>query len=307
MIAYPRAPYPELYARLYSTTIEALWPAARMVGMRRRTFLQALATTPVAAMLPGADPSIEAVTAVTGGFRRLEPTTPARELRTPVTAQLRFVAHRLDQGGKQLAAAASEVAGFAAWLAWDQGDDTHAGTLYGQAVEYAQRSESELLTAYMEGSRLLWAAENGRPARPPDSVGGLPPTVTAWLTAVQATAYASMGNADDTFAALRRAERAIAGNHEPLWPWLFPFDAQKLAGYVGACASKLQLPKTAIPALTDALPQERTKQRALILADLSANHAALGQHDQAHTYAREAASIGQERGSRKILRQLQAA
>jgi transcriptional regulator with XRE-family HTH domain len=314
VVQFPRAPYPKLYARLYATTVDALWPPGTIEAMRRRTFLQALAATPVVTMLPDADASTEAVTAVTGGFRRLEATTPASELRAPVNAHLRFVAHRLSGGGKQLAAAASEAAGFAAWLAVDQDDDKQAAKLYGRAVEYGQRSGSDLLVSYMEGSRLLWLAETeARPVFGSALTAGfrdateLPPTVRAWLAVVEATAHAAHGNADDTFAALQRAEHAIASNHEPSWPWLFPFDARRLAGYVGACATKLNLHKTAIPALQDALPQTRTKQRALILVDLSTNYAALGQHDQARVYAHEAASIGQERHSMKILRRLQAA
>jgi len=51
-----------------------------MTGMERRQFLQAVAATPLAALLGADDPSSEAMTAVTGGFRRLESTTPAAEL-----------------------------------------------------------------------------------------------------------------------------------------------------------------------------------------------------------------------------------
>ena len=82
--------------------------------MERQRFLQAMAATTGAALLGGADPSFEAITTVTGGFRRLEATTPAAELRGPVGAHLAFIAGRLERGGGQLAAAASEAAGIAA-------------------------------------------------------------------------------------------------------------------------------------------------------------------------------------------------
>ena len=55
IIAMPRRPYPALYAELYRTTVETLWPTARIDGMERRRFLQAMAATTGAAMLPGAD------------------------------------------------------------------------------------------------------------------------------------------------------------------------------------------------------------------------------------------------------------
>ena len=140
IIAMPRRPYPALYTELYRTTVETLWPTARIDGMERRRFLQAMAATTGAAMLPGADPSADAITSVTGGFRRLEATTPAGELRDPVGAHLRFIAGRLDHGGRQFAAAASEAAGFAAWLAVDQADDCQAHQQYRRAVGYADRA-----------------------------------------------------------------------------------------------------------------------------------------------------------------------
>ncbi len=319
IIIIPRHPYPALYAALYSTTVKALWPDARIDPMERRGFLRALAATPVAAMLPAdADLTTEAVTAVTGGFRRLEATTAAGELRNPVGAHLRFIAGRLDGGGKRLAAAASEAAGFAAWLAFDQGADALARRQYSQAVAYAERSGSDLLAAYMLGSMSLWAAEVGNGNHALSLAGRargriareVPPTVHAWMAAIEATAHASIGNADATLAALKRAESAVAQGHEPLWPWLFPFDHAKLAGYVGGCATRLGLPKTAIPALQEALAglgPARTKQRALILADLAANHRALGNTDQARALADQARSIGVEYGSEKIGRRVRQA
>jgi transcriptional regulator with XRE-family HTH domain len=312
LIAFPRAPYPELYAALYGTTIEALWPTAKIDAMERRRFFQAMAVTAGAALLPGADPSAEAVTAVTGGFRRLEATTPAGELRRPVDAHLRFLDGRLDRGGRQLAAAASEAAGLAAWLAVDQADDGAALQHYRRAIGYAERSGSEVLAAYMLGSMALWAAEAGRGRAARRLIGQaqqrIPttaaPTVQGWSAAIEGVAHASAGDADAALAALKRAEVAVALGHEPRWPWLYPFDAARLAGYVGACATRLRLPRTALPALAEALDglgADRTKQRALILADLAVNHRALGDADQARELAAEAQAIGAERASPKVL------
>jgi hypothetical protein len=315
VIGRPRDPYPMLYAALYNTTVEALWPAGRIGSMERRRFLQAMAVTTGAVMLPGADPSADAITSVTGGFRRLEATTPADELRAPVRAHLRFIAGRLHHGGRQLAAAASEAAGFAAWLAVDQADDTQAGHHYRRAVSYAERSGSDVLAAYMLGSMALWAAEAGRGSEARRLIGRAhdriphtaPPTLQAWSAAIEAIAQAGAGDADATLAALKRAETAVAKAHDPVWPWLFPFDAVKLAGYVGACATRLKLPRTALPALQEALDglgPARTKQRALVLADLAANQRAVGDDDQARELAAEAHAIGVERSSPKVLRRV---
>jgi tetratricopeptide (TPR) repeat protein len=318
VIAMPRPPYPELYARLYRTTVGTLWPPSRIGGMERRRFLQAMAATTGAALLGGADPSTEAVTTVTGGFRRLESTTAAADLSAPVGAHLRFIAGQLDRSGSQLAAAASEAAGLAAWLAVDQADDVQAREHYRQAVGYAQRSGSKVLASYMLGSMALWAAEMGRATEAAKLLSqarhaisaAAPPTVHAWLAAIEATTEASAGDADAALAACKRAETAAAADHEPMWPWLYPFDDVKVVGYLGACATRLRLPRTALPALTEALDglgPARTKQRALVLADLATNHRALGEHDQAQERAAEAHAIGVERTSAKVLRRVRLA
>lgn len=261
---------------------------------------------------------MDAITAVTGGFRRLESTTAAADLGAPVLAHLRFITGQLDHGGRKLAAAASEAAGLAAWLAVDQADDAAAGRQYRQAVSYAHRSGSDTLAAYMLGSMALWAAETGRASDATRLLGHArqsipqpaPPTVGAWLAAIEATAHASTGDADAALAACKRSETAVAAAHDPMWPWLFPFDAAKLAGYVGACATRLGLPRTALPALTEALDglgPARTKQRALMLADLAVNHRALGHDDEAREVAAEARAIGIERRSAKVLQRVRLA
>ena len=165
-----------------------------------------------------------------------------------------------------------------------------AGRHYRKAVGHAERSGSDVLAGYMLGSMALWAAETGRLSEAASLLGqarrsiphAAPPTVHAWLAAIEATAHASAGDADAALAVCKRAETAVAAGHEPMWPWLFPFDAAKLASYVGACATRLRLPRTALPALTEALDglgPARTKQRALVLADLAVNHRALGDDD----------------------------
>jgi transcriptional regulator with XRE-family HTH domain len=319
VIAMPRPPYPALYAELYGVSVETLWPAARIEEMERRRFLRAMAATGVAAMLPpGSDMTTEAITSVTGGFRRLEAGTPVTELRGPVGAHLRFIAGRLERGGAQLAPAASEAAGFAAWLAFDQADDQNAARHYGRAIGYAERSGSDVLAAYMLGSMSAWAAEVGNGRQALDLIGRarsrlpalVPPTVRAWTAAVQATAHASVGDADAALAALKQAEQAAAGAHEPLWPWLFPFDPAKHAAYLGACAARLRLPRTAVPALHDALAglgPAPTKTRALVLADLAASHRAMGDHEQAVSLADQARAIGEACGSARVARRLLAA
>jgi hypothetical protein len=66
----------------------------------------------------------------------------------------------------------------------------------------------------------------------------------------------------------------------------------------------LRLSRTALPALREALDglrEARTKQRALVLADLAANYRALGDADHAPELAAEAHAVGVERSGAKVL------
>lgn len=261
----------------------------------------------------------QAVTLVTGQYRRLEATTPAGELLGPVRAHLSFISRLLDaeahSGNALLAASASEAAGFAAWLAFDQGEHDGTRQHYQSAVGYAERAGSTVLQAYMLGSMSLWSAalDNGREAVDlavkarrliPHHA---PPCPQAWAATVEATAYASMRDSKASLAALGRAEEAIEHGQpdaEPLWPWVYPFDEARIAAYRGACAVKLQLPKAALPALDQAVREQGpapTKQRALALCDQAAAYTLLGDLDEACRLTDEAYGIGVQTRSKKIV------
>jgi tetratricopeptide (TPR) repeat protein len=299
VIAMPRAPYPALYAELFGLPVETLWPTATMDGMDRRTFLQAIAAASGSALLPAGD-DLDAILAVTAGLRRLEATTPVAELRPPVLAHLRLVGRRSDRG-PGYAAAAAEVARFAAFMAWDQQDHQQARALYGRAVRYAERSRFEVLTAYMRGSWALWAAETDQGAEAVRIGRQVPeaPTIRPWLAAMRATVASSVGDADATLAALRDAEHALQVEQQPPHPGIYPLTPAKLQGYTGRCYVRLGLHRAAVPALQEALDgMPRSKQRGVLLRDLAR---ALGDSDEARELAGEARRIGEELQSRKVL------
>jgi tetratricopeptide (TPR) repeat protein len=299
VIGMPRAPYPELYAKLYRTAVGTLWPAGTMAGMNRRTFLQMVAAAGGGTVLAGED-DLQAMLAVTAGLRRLEPTTPATELRSSVLTHLRLVGQRADRGPKY-AAAAGEVARFGAWLAWDQQDHAQAQALYGRAVRYGERSGDAVVSSYMVGSWALWAAETGHGAKAV-RVGRRVAdarSITPWLSTMRATVASSVRDTDATLAALADAERAMANDQEPSWSFIYPLTPAKLQGYAGRCYVRLGLHKAAVPALREALEGTgRTKQRAVLLGDLA--HA-LGDGDEARELGAEARRIGDELASAKVL------
>jgi tetratricopeptide (TPR) repeat protein len=299
VVGLPRHPYPSLYAALYGVPVAALWPAGTMADVNRRTFLQVVAAAGGGRLL-AADDDLEAMLAVTAGLRRLEPTTPAAELGGSVLTHLRLVGQRAESG-PAYAAAAAEVARFAAWLAWDQQDHAKARTQYGRAVRYGERSGDRVVGAYMQGSWALWAAETGQGAEAVRLAGRVADArpIGPWLGAMRATVASSVRDVDGTLAALRDAERAMAAEQEPSWSFIYPLTPAKLQGYAGRCYVRLGLHKAAVPALREALAGTgRTKQRAVLLADLA--HA-LGDTDEARELAGEARQIGDELASRKVL------
>jgi hypothetical protein len=293
VIGRPRDPLPQLYAELYRTSVDDLWPgqlsSGREVRVERRRFLQTTLAAGAAALVP--DDDLASLQAITAGLRRLEATTPAAELQGPTLAHLRLLGRRADRG-PAYAAAAAEVARLAAWLAWDAQDHPQARALYGRAVAYAEHSGQDQLVGHMLGSWALWCAETGQGAeavrvarRVPKGHGG------PWMAAMTATVAASAEDADTALASLRTAEARLTDPGIPLTP-------ASLAGYVGRTHLMLGFPRTAAPALREAVAADPpARHRALLLAAL----ARVVDPEEAAVLHGRARAIGRQLGSRRVM------
>jgi len=142
-----------------------------------------------------------------------------------------------------VAAAVSEAAGFAAWLHADMHDIGTARTYYRLAIDRARRAGHDLLAGYMLGSLAAFEIDGDDPAlalaltaEARRQIGDTDhPAPRAWLASIEALGHAA-ARADDDAAnrALIKAERAVDNSDTsapPPWPWVFPFDHAKLAGY----------------------------------------------------------------------------
>ncbi|MGH3981885.1 MAG: helix-turn-helix domain-containing protein [Pseudonocardiaceae bacterium] len=270
---------------------------------RRELLLGAAAAVLASAVLPGTvladDESAAAVHAITTAHRKLEGTTSSPELTEPVLAHLRMATRMQAEiwdplSAKAMAAAVSEVAGLAGWLHWDTHDLGSARRHYRSAVEHAQRASDSLLTAYMLGSLASFVVHEGEASEGLALVRHAaractrqrPATADAWLAAMEAVAHATAGNDIQTWQALDRAEEAverIATEERPPWPWVFPFDARKIASHRLTCAVRLRRPGVAYAAVDDLalMASGHRKQGALVLLDLASAHVQTREVDEA--------------------------
>src|ERR1022692_1822171 len=296
---------------------------------KRRDFGKALALAFVPLPMPAQvdEGTVSALTAITGAQRRLDSSTPARELVRGVAAHVEMANRLLSRmrrspltGG--LAAALSEAAGLAAWLHADMCDIGTARTYYRLAIDGARQAGHDLLAGYMLGSLAAFEIDAGDPilgltfiAKARQQVGkAAHPTPRAWLAGIEALGYATArrdsGAAGE---ALHQAELAIGSDGTllpPPWPWMFPFDYPKLAGYRALVAVRLERPADALAAFAESLAaaQPAPKQRAVIMLEVAtaACQDGIRQRDtariaEAFRLAGEALSVGTMYSSERVI------
>jgi len=286
----------------------ALLGRAATAGLLTSTLgrLPALAST-----TPADARAIEAVTSASRSYRQLWEATPAEDLRELAFGHLRLISRLLtsttserDQAG--LAAAASDTSLLAAWLAEDSWDLVAVQHHYREARTYAERSHDDLLGVYVAccmSEWEVWGTRNGAKA-----VGLVqqatrllprtaPPAAHAWMAAHEARAYAAAHDEPAAINALLRADKALEeanGNSDAVWPWMFPANDQEISRYRGYAAVSLELPTTAVPALTGWLERLGTapaKMRAYTLSKLAEAHIQAGDVEQACDLGAQAFTI----------------
>jgi len=281
--------------------------------VNRKTFLKATLGTGAGVLLAPSDANlIEILSGPTAYYRQMESAVPSDRLSPSVDAHLTLasgiVRHRLrtSDGFRML----SEVAGLAAWLAADRGDNAMARRRYTEAIGHAERTHHPLLAAYMTASLGHFAIEAG------DINPGLillrrasgqldtdaPNTARAWLASLLAVAYASSGDRKRTLAELRRAEKLVARQpDEPQWPWVFTFCAAKAARYRASAFGRLGDLRAARTAFTDAGPAlTAAKPRAMAQVEHARVLARTGDIAGGCALATEALSIARTYGSERI-------
>lgn len=290
---------------------------------RRRDFTKAVALATLS--LPNAsavgevhEGTATALRDITGNQRRLDASSPSRDLVKAALAHLDLSSRTLLRARKtpfatEVAAVTSEAAGFAAWLHADMGDTGSARLFYHRAVEHAHQSEDALLAIYMLGSLALFETDSEDPAlglrlaqEASRKLGdGAHPTARAWLSCVCALGHAALGDVSAAQRELSRAEDAAerSDNTEPPWPWVFRFDAAKVAGYRALAAVRLRRPYEARAAFFEAFAtaSPAPKQQSILMVELASAHADAGDVDEAFRLASEALHMGASYRSEKVV------
>jgi transcriptional regulator with XRE-family HTH domain len=296
---------------------------------KRRDFgkAMALALVPPPTRAVVDETTAPVLTAITGAQRRLDATTSARELARGVVAHVEMANRLLARAGKtpfaaDVAAAASEAAGFAAWLHADMYDIGTARAYYRIAIDRARRAGQDLLAGYMLGSLAAFEIDGGDPglgsaliADARQQIGSTPhPAPRAWLDATEALSLAATRHASDAAGrALTRAAKTIEkdrGSVPAPWPWVFPFDHAKLAGYRALVAVRLTRPADALAAFAESLSavQPAPKQRAIVMLEVAtaARQDGMGRRDsdridEAFRLACEALTMGVTYSSERVI------
>ncbi|WP_380284860.1 helix-turn-helix transcriptional regulator [Kitasatospora purpeofusca] len=128
-----------------------------------------------------------------------------------------------------------------------------------------------------------------------------------WIAAVQAEAYAGLGDLDGCMRALDTADQVHAlGGTVQNGGWL-RFDGSRLAEERGTCYLALGRPDLAEPSLTAALRQELSpRRRGAVLAELAVLGAQRRDIDQVVEYSAAAIDLAGQTGSGYIGRKLEA-
>ncbi|MBA3824220.1 MAG: helix-turn-helix transcriptional regulator [Ktedonobacterales bacterium] len=132
-------------------------------------------------------------------------------------------------------------------------------------------------------------------------------TTKAWLAAVQAEAYAKLGNVSACMRELEEAEVELSKDGPDMLYYETHFDEGRLYGYKGACLLLLNKPSDAIVALDKGisiLPSKFARQHAIMYADKAIASSLTGELELSCGFAIEALKLSQRTKSDLVLQRV---
>ncbi|WP_155981451.1 helix-turn-helix domain-containing protein [Nocardia sp. BMG111209] len=279
------------------------------------------------------DSDIDAVEAISDGFRRWDLAHGGGLCRTAALSQLQQVAV-LDDAvctpsvRARLYVATAELASMAGWLAYDVEDHNAARRLWTYALHTAQRAEESPRSTDLMTLILLDMAHQALHLRRPKDALSFAQLAAAtstsrrhpvsqitagYIQAVIAWCWAALGKADSTNRALAESRRrydAASADTTPPWAW-FVTDAE-IAAQQGhslylLSATQPRFAEAAVTRLTVAVQghaAEHERSRAVVLPTLAVAHFRVGDTDSAVRVGREAVSAVSTLSSRRCYARL---
>lgn len=320
MPGQPRAPAPPTTA---STVMNAEWkwigptlPVEHAGGHQSEALSRALTRREIA------ETTVQSLQDLVHTLRRLDDEVGPKQLVGAVTNHLRWVTDRLAEAERRgttftaLCGVAAELSQLAGWLSFDMSLTDEARRHLKAAHQAAMIAGDVTLAAYALGWTSIVAGQHDASAglalaRAAQHRSGIDaaPSVTAWLTRVEAEALAATGDRAGSEEALERVQVAAArprSERDPSWTY-FISDGQ-IAAYRGVCYVRLGQGRHAEVALREALAVLQpsfTRDRCLYMTYLAAAHLQQGQPDLAASVALSALGLAVETGSPRSIQRLQ--
>jgi tetratricopeptide (TPR) repeat protein len=316
VIRRPRAPLPDLYAKLYGKPVAALWPDGGLVAWVDLSDDLAEELPELAVRHVG-EADVDRIRADTDLFGLMDQRHGGGHVRWMVVEYLRREVAPLlhgtysDRVGRELFATAAMLTRRAGMMAYDAGQHGPARRHLGQALQLARNAGHRALCAHVltsmshhtldlgdhqEALQLLHAAR--RDAQ--DS-----PALLAKAAVMEARVHARLGDRGPCEQALALASRAFERSdpaHDP--DWIANANEAYLAGQFGNCYLDLGQPAQAEPYIRSALAGHRpdyVRRRAMATTLLARSDLERGELEQACLAGVEAIDLAVRLKSRRTL------
>jgi len=291
-----------------------------IIGGMASPVLNAFAPDSIARVAAGAEGSSPVDAATVGdmalasaAYRRGYRQLPAHILLPQAIGHMRLTVELLQGSrssdlSRQLLSVIAESAMLAGTLSLHDLYDFDAARLYYQFAGKAIReSDDRELKPYLLGCMSFTASYGGNldeavalSRRSEELAAKLAsPKTQAWLHAVAAETYATAQQETAALSALDSAREALERTDQPdtLWIGIGAFDHAKLAAYTGTCYVRLNRPKRAYEALTEAVTQLNPsflKHQCTALADLATALVGMTEIDEACRRAGQSLAIASQ-------------
>ena len=315
IIRRPRAPVPDLYARLYGKPVAALWPEDGVVAWVDVS--NDSEELPELTIRRVSDTDVDRIRADTDLFGLMDQRHGGGHVRWMVVEYLRREVAPLlhgtysDRVGRELFAAAAMLTRRAGMMAYDASSHGPARSHLHQALQLARNAGHRTLAAHVltsmshhaldlghtqEAMQLLLAARHDAHDAP---------ALLAKAAVMEARLHARLGDTSACERALSLASRAFDRSdpaHEP--EWIANANEAYLAGQFGNCYLDLGRPVEAEPYLRSALAGYRpdyVRRHAMATALLARSDLERGELEQACLAGVEAIDLAVRLKSRRAL------